>query len=290
MKLLKNKKTLMNSIPKILIIFLVFSAISLKAQKTNELTLAVNGPVAVLGYNDIAYTAALDDGIGFGLEYGKYLSHQWSVRTGVALQTYSGNAKLKSIEGAYITQDSENESFEFQYRFENYREEQRTTYIQIPLLAQYESNGQNRFFAAAGVKLGIITDSDYEAKATRLTTAGYYEQYDALLEAPKFAGFGDFGNYTWEADDLALKTNVMLSFETGLKFLVSEVSSFYVSAYIDYGLTNVFDDTRDNRLIEYLAAPEVDFTGNSILTTPMGATDTLKTLSFGFKLKYGLGF
>ena len=280
----------MNSRLKGVLLVLGLVALPLQAQQSNEVLLHVNGPVSILEYDGVDNKAALDDGIGFGIEYGRYLSPQWSLRTGVALQTYRGNAKLDVINGAYVTQDSEAEAFEFRYRFTDYRETQTARYIQIPLLAQYETSGRTRVFASAGVKLGLTVKSEYEASAATLNTAGYYEQYDALLEAPRFAGFGDFGSYNWEAEDLALKTNVMLSVETGLKLPVTESSLVYFSLYLDYGLTNVFDDTNSNRLLEYNAAPEVNFTGNSVLTTQTGMLDTIKTISYGFKLKYGLSF
>ena len=286
----RNRNMQMNSHLKGLLLVFGLGAIPLHAQQTNELLLHVNGPVSILEYDGVDNKVALDDGVGFGIEFGRYLSTKWSLRTGVALQTYRGNAKLDVINGAYLTQDSEAEAFEFRYRFIDYRETQTARYIQIPLLAQYETSGTNRLFASAGVKLGILAESQYEAEATRLTTAGYYEQYDALLEAPRFAGFGNFGSYSWEAEDLALKTNVMLSVETGLKLPVTQSSLVYLSVYLDYGLTNVFDDTNSNRLLEYNAAPEVNFTGNSVLTTQAGNVDKIKTLSFGFKLKYGFGF
>ena len=268
----------------------IFCISALQAQRKNEIALGINGPVAVLRYDQIDYTQALDNGIGISLEYGRYLSPYWSLRTGAALQTYTGNAKLNTIEGSYTTQDSEAETFEFRYQFENYREEQRATYIQIPVLAQYEGTGQNRFFIAAGAKIGLLLNSKYKTEAANLSTAGYYEQYDALLEAPRFAGFGDFDPYTWESENLALKTSVMLSAETGLKLSITEASAFYLSVYLDYGLNNVFDETQDYLILEYIAEQEVNFTGNSILSTPFGAVDIVKTISFGFKLKYGFAF
>ncbi|MFI8379190.1 outer membrane beta-barrel protein [Leeuwenhoekiella sp. NPDC079379] len=290
MKFYINAKTRLNMPFKFLGVILFLSAMSLNAQKKNEVNLYINGPVSILKYDAVDNSAALDNGIGFGLEYGRYLSDNWSLRTGLALQQYSGNAKLNQINGAYATEDSEGESFEFRYQFTNYKERQEASYIQIPLLVQYEGRGASRFFAAGGLKVGILASSEYNSKADLLTTAGYYEQYDALLEGPKFAGFGNFGKYNWGADDLELKTNVMLNLETGLKLSISEVSSFYVSVYIDYGLVNIFDQTSGNRLLEYNENTEVSFTGNSILKSAPGEVEDIKTISFGFKLKYGLGF
>tara|TARA_R110000751_G_scaffold3452_1_gene16743 strand:+ start:2173 stop:3045 length:873 start_codon:yes stop_codon:yes gene_type:complete len=290
MKFFINAVIRLNNPFKFLGVILFLSAISLNAQQKNEANLYINGPVSILEYDAVDNSAALDNGIGFGLEYGRYLSDNWSLRTGIALQQYSGNAKLNQINGTFATEDSEGESFEFRYQFTNYKERQEASYVQIPLLVQYEGRGASRFFAAAGVKVGILANSDYESEADLLTTAGYYEQYDALLEGPKFAGFGKFGKYSWSSDDLELKTNVMLNLETGIKLSVSEVSSFYVSVYIDYGLVNIFDQTSGNRLLEYNEDAEVSFTGNSILNSAPGEVEDIKTISFGFKLKYGLGF
>ena len=290
MKFFINKMKQVSSVSKTLILVLFLGSTALQAQHKNEVVIHVNGPVSILEYDGIDDSAALDNGIGFGLEYGRYLSDNWSLRTGVALQRYSGNAKLNRIEGDYLTQDSEAESFEFRYEFTNFKEKQEASYVQIPLILQYEGSGTTRFFAAGGVKVGVLASSDYESEADLLTTAGYYEQYDALLEGPKFAGFGNFGKYTWSSDDLQLKTNVMLSLETGLKLPVSNASSFYVSVYLDYGLVNIFDDTSGNRLLEYNTEPQVEFTGNSMLKSTPGEVEDIKTISFGFKLKYGLGF
>ena len=291
MKSLKCKKReTLNSL-KIISLLISLSTISLNAQSINEFTLAVSGPMAILKYDNINHKTALNDGIGLELAYGRYLSDHWSLRSGAALQTYRGNAGLDIIEGAYATQDSEAISFEFRYQFDNYREEQRAKYIQIPLLLQYEGNGFSRFFATVGVRLGFLTDSNYKTEAEELNTAGYYEQYDVLLQAPEFAGFGDFGKYAWESNDLGLQTNMILSLETGMKFLISEASSFYVSAYIDYGLTNLrYENYANKRLLDYIADEKVSIIANSILTSPIRSIDAIKTLSFGFKLKYGFGF
>jgi len=274
----------------IVFILSFLGSFTLIAQQRNELLLHINGPVSILEYEGVDNTAALDDGVGFGIEYGRYLSPQWSLRTGVALQNYSGHAKLDQITGAYDTQDSENENFEFRYQFTDYRETQKASYIQIPLLLQYESSGTARFFATAGIKVGVLVSSEYEAQAAQLSTAGYYEQYDVLLEAPRFAGFGDFGSYSWSDDVLELKTNIMLSLETGLKLPVTGTSPAYISVYLDYGLTNIFNDVTTNRLVDYNAGTEVNFTGNSVLNTSVANGIEVKTLSFGFKLKYGLWF
>ena len=292
MKFFINNIKRISNRTQLLILALVLGSTALQAQYTNEVVVHLNGPISVLDYDTVDDSAALDNGIGFGLEYGRYLSDKWSLRTGVALQYYVGNAKLTRINGAYMTQDSEGENFEFNYQFDSYKERQKASYVQIPLTLQYEGSGSGttRFFAKGGVKVGILVSSDYESEADLLTTAGYYEQYNVVLEAPKFAGFGNFGKYNWEGDDLALKTNVMLSLETGLKLAVSPASSFYLSVYVDYGLVNIFDETSANRLLEYNAESEVYFTGNSILTTPKASLDAIKTISFGFKLQYGLGF
>lgn len=290
MKFFINAIIRLNTPFKFLGVILFLSAISLNAQQKNEANLYINGPVSILDYDAVDNSAALDNGIGFGLEYGRYLSDNWSLRTGIALQQYSGNAKLNQINGTFATEDSEGESFEFRYQFTNYKERQDASYVQIPLLVQYEGRGASRFFAVAGVKVGILASSDYESEADLLTTAGYYEQYDALLEGPKFAGFGNIGKYSWSSDDLELKTNVMLNLETGIKLSVSEVNSFFISVYIDYGLVNIFDQTSGNRLLEYNEDAEVRFTGNSILKSAPEEVEDIKTISFGFKLKYGLGF
>jgi len=264
-------------------------------QSNHEFSLYLEGSFSKLDYEVLQQKSRLENGFGFGARYGYYLSENWSIATGVGLQYLEGSIYLPAVEGAYQTRDLEGDEFEFRYRAGDFSENQHAYFLNVPLQIQYETSGATRFYAAAGVKAGIIVEAEYESKLASLTTSGYYPQYDVELTDPEFAGFGEFRAKNSTRSQLDLKTSYILNLESGVKFMLENEKSLYLGAFLDYGLNDIQPDASRERLIGYNSQYPVAFPFDSLLSSQRDMNsekyiNEVRTLAFGLKLQYGFQF
>jgi len=264
-------------------------------QTKNELSLYLQGSFIKLDYEVLEQKSEMENGFGIGIRYAYYLNKNWSLATGAGLQYLRGSVSLPTIEGAYDSQDREGEAFEFRYRAAGIREEQQAYLLDIPLQVQYETGGRIRYYAAAGIKAGIILDSEYDHQVGSLETSGYYPQYDVELTGPQFAGFGQFGRIKRSGVKLDLETNFVLHLENGVKVMLENEKTFYMGLFLDCGLKNIQPEGPDALYIPYNPQDPAGFHPASVLasraeTGSNPLTEEVRTLAFGLKIGYGLGF
>ncbi|GHA47681.1 hypothetical protein GCM10007103_30880 [Salinimicrobium marinum] len=281
------------SIFKILIITItIISSGKIYCQSKNEFSVHFKGPFSTLYYEHNQDEQGLENGLGLGINYHYYLDKNWSLATGVEIQSLEGSVHYDSIEGAYQTVDVEGEEFEFRYKLQNFAEEQSAYYLNIPVRAQYESMGRIRFFAAGGVKVGFKVKSEYESDVSSLTTSGYYEQYDAELTGPEFMGFGQFEEIENGKKSLDLKTNYMMDLESGVKLLLDNDRFFYMGLFLDYGLSGISENNSENNLLIYNSEDPTSFSTKSILSTTGDEKNInkVRTVAYGLKIRYAIRF
>lgn len=263
--------------------------------QSNEVSFYLQGSFSELSYEALGQESELENGFGLGAKYAYYFSENWSFGTGAELQYMQGAIIVPGIEGAFMTQDSEVDAFEFRYRANNFSESQEVYFLNIPLQVQYESSGMARFYAAAGIKAGLVLNSEYRNTATSLETSGYYPQYDVELTDPNFAGFGEFGTVNNSDSALDLKTNFVAHLESGVKLMLENSQSLYMGLFLDYGLNDIKPDASAERLIDYNAQNPTDFALGSLLPSQRDLNSTryveeVKTLAFGLKIQYAFQF
>lgn len=283
----------------ILKLALVFALISVRgqvwAQSKNEVSFHLQGSFSELSYEVLGNDSELGNGFGVGAKYAYYFSVNWSLGTGTEFQYMKGAILSPNIQGAYMTRDSEGEEFEFRYQANNFSENQEVYFLNIPLQIQYESLGMTRFYAAAGVKAGLILDSEYTSETTSLATSGYYPQYDVELTDPEFAGFGEFGAVNSAKSDLNLQTNFVAHLETGIKLMLENSQSLYMGLFLDHGLNDIKPDTSQERFIDYNNQNPTAFAFASLLSSrtdinSLQDLDKVRTLAFGLKIQYAFQF
>lgn len=260
-------------------------------QTKNEVSFHIKGLFSKLDYEVLQNKSDMGDGLSFGAGYSYYLSDNWSIGTGVELQYITGTAYVSSIEDSYTTVDMEGENFEFRYQAQDFSESQYANFLNIPVTIQYETTGITRFYAAGGLSVGFVLQSEYKAEASSLNTSGYYEQYDVELQNPKFAGFGDFGAFNTPKSELGLKTNLVLNLETGVKFMLDNNQALYMGLFADYGLRNLKPEENQQNLIDYNNENPMNFINNSLLSSTNNTASTtyverVRTLALGLKIKY----
>ena len=265
------------------------------AQSKNEVSFYLQGSFSKLNYEALGQDSEMENGFGVGSKYAYYLTENWSVGTGAELQYMEGSISLPTVQGSFMTQDVEADEFEFRYRATNFSENQEVYFLNIPLQVQYESSGTVRFYGAAGVKAGLVLNSQYQSSATSLETSGYYPQYDVELTSPEFAGFGEFGAVKNAESELELKTNFVAHLESGVKLILENSQALYMGLFLDYGLNDIKPDASSERLIDYNAQNPTDFGFGSLFSSrrdinSLQDQDEVRTLAFGIKIQYAFQF
>ncbi len=265
------------------------------AQSNNEASFYLQGSFSKLSYEALGNDSELGNGFGVGAKYAYYISDNWSLGTGTEFQYMEGAIFSPNVQGAYTTQDSEGDGFEFRYNADNFSENQDVYFLNIPLQIQYETSGNTRFYAAAGVKTGLVLASEYRNSVTALETSGYYPQYDVELTEPEFAGFGEFGPVNNSKSELDLKTNFVAHLESGVKLMLENSQSLYMGLFLDYGLNDIKPDASGERLIDYNDQNPTAFAFGSLLSSRRDMNseqylDEVRTLAFGLKIQYAFQF
>lgn len=250
-----------------------------------EFSVSVGGPFS---FAKPSSAGELVSGNGFsaGLRYSYYLNEGLSVGVGAEYQTYNTEIKFKTLGGGYKTADAESESFEFRYNARNFREEQKMSYINVPIGIQFETPGSTKFYLAAGAKIGFALKTTYQSTAENLTTSGYYPQYNVELFNPSFAGFSSANDLKIGKQDFDTKISYSATLETGLKHSIGDNRAIYIGVYFDHILNNIHDKTADKNLIQYSSSLPVELQYNSVYDS--GIARQLRLVSYGLKLRFAI--
>lgn len=252
--------------------------------KKQEFSISLGGPFSFIKSAGAEYVPG--NGINAGLRYSYYLNEGLSLGVGVEYQTYTSDSKSNFIYGQYNTVDAENEAFQFRYRLSNYREEQKLTYINVPINIQFETPGTSKLYVSAGAKIGFASSGTYQSTIGNSTTSGYYPQYNVELFSPAFAGFASVNDLKTSERDLDTKVSYSATFETGLKQELGNRNSIYIGAYLDYGLNDIYDKKDSKNLVQYNAELPVDLQYNSVFDS--GIARNMRLVSYGLKLRFAI--
>jgi len=238
--------------------------------------------------NDQSLSGALNLGIAYAL------NDSWSIHSGVGLRSLNNDVSLPDYSGVQNAVDLEGEAFEFRYTLNGYSEDQHYTVISIPFAVQYETTGKTRFYARTGVSYNIFTAGKAEARANSITTTGYFEQINAELEGPKFAGFGTFEDIEFAKQDIDINNAVNVTLEFGIKERLAEKHWLYFGFFVETGLNNLITSNGES-LLQYNRESPVNFRVNpSLNATNQNSGNALiknaKFRNFGLKLWYSFNF
>jgi len=276
----------------------LLAGLSLNAQEVQvpetELSVYMKGPFSRINFGmDQGGEDKNRFGLGVGVQFAKYLSYDWSVSAAVEYQAYRTEAVFTNLSDSYATIDMEGENFEFRYSANMLIERQRASYVNIPIRVQYEKgNLNNKFYASTGLAIGLPIGSSYKSRVYGLSTSGYYPQWDALLETPKFAGFGSWGNQVSGKQELKLKTSYSFLLEAGLKHYMRARQNLYVGVFADLPLNKIYKrDKKEPSLVAYNEDAPTQFIYNSVLDAVPGGqgkgyAEDVKTIALGIKLRY----
>ena len=259
------------------------------AQETSKHEFSANagGGISTLLYSSNVGVQSNGFGCAFGLGYAFNFSENWAILTGADLAFYNSSYEAKLLNHSYSIAHppisptppaGSNTRFDVTYEYANYEENQTATYLNIPIMVQFSTSGKNKFYAAAGAKIGVPISSKYKIESGSLELQGYSH----YTGQPYAQGHG-FGSSTPTNEaDLDFKLSCMLSLEMGAKWKLVERWNLYTGIYFDYGLNNI-SDTNEKRMVEYNASGNHIY--NSAIQSMPANVDGVNNMAIGLKIK-----
>ena len=256
-----------------------------------------------LGFSSLRYqlsqgTSSGGFGGDFGLGYtyyrsnvrvtgtGKVFYEQWGIFTGIGFGLYNAKSKL---DGEEIFIENLEDKDEIPDRFDlrttvlRYKEVQRTMYLNIPVMAQFQIE---RYYILTGLKFGVPLIGKYKLKEAMLLNGANYPEWHPpgyFIYGPITEGLGEF-DYKDSKGKFNLGVSLMLSLEGGVNWRLTRNFSLYSGAYFDFGLNNA----AKKQLLPFAELVyENDnnssrFTTNSALTS---FTEKVKIMAVGVKVR-----
>ena len=271
--------------------FLLLGLLVSLCVNAQEFSVWGGGGVSGFTYDIANSTNNKQFGFQAGVGYTMYIGSKFGVNIGAEIASYRGKGRLADGDSTsyYSFPATDNHmtptDFECRVYTEGYEEKQQAYYINVPILLQFQvpDRGTTSFFAQAGVKMGIPISNSFKVYANSLSMSGYYDAWNAVIGSPTYHGFGTVNDFNYEGK-YELDLSVSLSAESGVQFLLWDIWRLYVGAYIDYGLNNIKKEKKGATLVTYdpSALPSQ---GDGMFTL----TDDVKLLSYGMKVRVGIG-
>ncbi|GHU82508.1 hypothetical protein FACS189415_3070 [Bacteroidia bacterium] len=282
---------------KIILLFGLLTIVNLvQAQQTksHEFSINAGAGTSALQYKPIFGTTNAELRERFGIGYTYFFSPQWGITTGLDLGYYNAKIDVNKMDLDYLipTPQGLTDNFHLYASYSNYTENQKASFLQLPVMLQMQTPVQRNFFyIAAGLKFGFALSGTYDSSAETLKTVGYSNYTGQYYEdMPKY-GFDTYKNIK-ASGDLNFDMAYLLALETGMKWTLSGKTSLYTGVFLDYGLNNV-NGLADRNLLVYNSSSPKNYQYNSILQSSQGGksmVDKVVPFSVGVKIKLGLGF
>jgi outer membrane protein OmpA-like peptidoglycan-associated protein len=226
-----------------------------------------------------------------GIGYYYFFNPQWGIGAGLNFAVYKGGININKYEDTQkAINPATSHTFDFMVSTSVFKEIQQTTMITIPMMAQYQTDGETAFFAAFGFKAGIPFSAKTRTKGV-YTTKGYYQILNVTYEDLPEYGFVTDQPFPTNKTELGLKSPAfMLAGELGFKWRLKKKISLYTGVYLDYGLNNILVKEKTNaasdNLVVYQENKPAQFAYNTAVNSyarrvaPLATGITLR-LSFG---------
>lgn len=231
------------------------------------------------GMHNLSYSLTngkYDNGKGFTINagYGYFFHRHWGFSAGLGVKSMSAEASLNNFMLGFPSVDSEGVNYEYRNYFSNWKEQQKTMLIDLPLAFQ------NRFFwrkftfqTSLGLMVSFPTNNEFEVKEGEITTTGYYSQWNVELKDMPQHGFTTLTSHP--QGDISLKTAYSAFGEFGVLYSLTGTFSLYAGGYYHQGLNNIIADQKK---------PVYESNGvyNGVLHSAL--TDNVKPLAVGVKV------
>jgi len=258
--------------------FLLF-AFFVFAQASHEFSVNGGGGMSTINYKLLSGDKQLGFGAEFGVGYTCIFTKTIGIRIGADIALLSGSANL--YDATVVTRnltDNEGDRFNLHSTLSQYKESQNATFLNIPVMAQFQTGENHKLYALAGAKIGIPISSKFKVSDATITNEAYYPDFDNWLKKQEFAGYGTFKNISSEGKP-NFTISAALALEAGMKWKIGKSLAVYTGAYFDYGLNNIAP--KNERYINYNASDPANFTTNSALVQ----SEKVNLIAAGLKVR-----
>ena len=218
--------------------------------------------------------------VNFALDGAYFFSRIAGINIGAGFGSYSTKLSMDSYSIKFQTVDSENESYEMRISGTSIVENQKISFLSIPvcLALRFPAGNKFGFYLKGGMSFEIPVVKTYEGTGT-FTYDGYYSAYPILLQDLPAYGFPSNLN-TSASGTLQIKSfNTALVASGGAFFSVNKVIQLVLGAYFSKSLANISAYKPDSSFRLTSAANEL----NSFMAGSSSAGIQAFGLSFGVR-------
>jgi outer membrane protein OmpA-like peptidoglycan-associated protein len=216
----------------------------------HELSVWTAGGVSVL--NDRPSFDKTDNGFGgaSGIGYTYFLSKHWGLSSGLEYAFYQSKIGLNGFSETNSAFDIFDNPIDYNTRIDRYGEKRFVGLLNIPLSVLYQTEGNHKFYASSGLKLGLPLSAKYRGSNAVLTASGYYPDYNQTEIWQNDLGYGVF-NLKENNGNLNLGISLSGTLESGAKWNTGIGTTLYTGIFADYGYTALSGDYSKKPLAEY---------------------------------------
>lgn len=207
-------------------------------------------------------------------------SHEWALKIGIGIQSYSAHAILNGSDSINST-DADLHPYVYHTKYIHKSEDQSVLFLDLPIGAQYRKLLSPNFTlqAASAIAFSLPIRQSFETASGEIKTSGHYSQFNLPnLDEPMDQGFGTFTkNFSGNLD---LSPSASLSLELGVLYHLKEKMDFYLGSYLNYGFLNI-----QKKQNNFLFQPNG---GTPIYNGVLSSTETTRVNSYSFGVKAGI--
>jgi len=211
--------------------------------------------------------------------YSYFFTSHFGLQSGVGVQCF-GARSVTTATTALPLVDSDGASYEFRTSYDNWQENQRAFFLEIPLAFQYRTSIGRKLSiqGSVGAKIALPINTVLKTTGGKLTTTGYYSYWDLeLSDLPEFGFSSTTTNYK---EKLSFSPAYLFIADFGGLYSLSDKVDLYMGGYFNYGLNNILKS--DSKLIYQ--------SENDVYNGLFAANQTSRVTPMSIGIKLGLYF
>ncbi|MCU0472386.1 MAG: hypothetical protein MUC93_03320 [Bacteroidales bacterium] len=215
--------------------------------------------------------------LDINLEGGYFFSKMIGISIGGGMGSYSTNLTIDSCSFSFLSTDSENESYEMRINGKSITEEQKISFLRIPVcvVLKIPAGAKLGFYAKAGLSFNIPIVKSYSGSGI-FTYNGYYAAYPVLLHDLPAYGFPSDLNTKASGDLEIISFSQTLVASGGVSYSLNDAIQLILGLQFNRSLGSISDYSTDSDYSLTSKANEL----NSI----MGGTSGAGVQGFGVSL------
>lgn len=173
-------------------------------------------------------------------ETGYFFSGGFGLSTGIGINSFNSTFSLDNYSSNYTTRDSEEDTYERRITGSGITENQKISYLNIPLLINLRIPGNSIFglYFKAGINMSVPLTKEYSSNGI-FTFTGYYPEFNVLLkDLPEYGFISDAPLLA--NGEIVLRPFIIDAIGTaGFQFLIANKVQLSIGASYSRSLTDI---------------------------------------------------